>query len=121
MHTGKLNKSDFIWISNATPSFTCTISVSKFALSITLIKKLHNEALLSFLIIPFLKSENGYFVSSYLKHSAVSSSRSASKMSWENSIKGFIFTTLLSVLSVLRNLAKVTVFSFGGTFADVYV
>ena len=98
--------------------------MGKFALGITFIKKLHNEALLPFLIIPSLKSESGTLcksASSYSKHYVVSSSFLASKMSRENSINGFIFTTSLSVLSVLCNLAKETVFSFRGTFADVYI
>ena len=42
-------------------------------------------------------------------------------MSRENSTKGFTYTTPLSVLSELCNLAKLTVFSFQGTFADMYV
>ena len=112
-----VNKSNFIGNSNASPSFTCTISEGKFALGITFIKKLHDEVLLPFVIMPYLKKENGQFLSSYSKHGAVSASRSASKMSRENSIKGFTFTTSLSVLSVLCNLAKVIVFSFQDTFA----
>ena len=116
-----VNKRDFIWNSNASPSFTCTISVGKFALGITFINKLHNEALLPFLILPSLKSENEQLVSLYSKHCVVFSSRSARKMSRQNSIRGLIFTTSLSVFSVLCNLAKVTVFPFRGTFADVHV
>ena len=116
-----VNKSNFIGNSNDSPSFLCTISEGKFALVITFIKKLHNEALLPFLIMPSLKKENRELLSSYSKHGVVSSSRSASKMSRENSTKGLTYTTPLSVLSALCNLAKVTVFSFQGTFADMYV
>ena len=48
-------------INYAPPSFTCTISVGcvVISLGITFIRKLHNDALLPFLIIPCLKSENG--------------------------------------------------------------
>ena len=52
-------KKRFYMHSNASPSFTSTISLGKFALGIPLIKKLHKEALLPFLIIPSLKSESG--------------------------------------------------------------
>ena len=43
------------------------------------------------------------------------------KMSRDNSIKGFIFPTSLSTLSVLCNVAEVTVFSLRATLADMYV